>query len=123
MEDEVFIHIAKSIDTNISGFVKIWNTELPCIFTKMKTNFYSEVSGIPFTESTPNRFVRDDDSNYLMKTETEFIKVSSVKKLIKLLDDHSQELTEFAKEEKISGRSGAEMAKILDYYHTLEHDL
>ena len=60
-----------------------------------------------------------------MKSETEILNVSSVKKLIKLLDDHSQELTEFAKEEKIYGRSQSdtEMAKILDYFHALGNDL
>ena len=115
--------LIKSIDTNISGFVKIRNTELPCILTKMKIDFYSEVRGKAFVESKPDRFVRDDDTNYLMKTETEILKVSSVKKLINLLDDHSQELKEFAKKEKISGRNGEDMARILDYYHTLEHDL
>lgn len=125
MEDEVFIYIDKSIDTNISGFVRISNTELPCILTKMKVDFFKKAASLsPSVKSTPDRFVRIDDRNYLMITETEFLSVVSVRKLISLLD-HAQELTEFAKEEKIYGRSqsGAEMAKILDYYHTLGNDL
>ena len=84
--NEVFIYIDTSLDTNTSGFVKIRNTELPCILTKMKVDFFKKVtSRSPSVESAPDRFVRIDDSNYLMKTETEILEVSSVKKLIKLL--------------------------------------
>jgi hypothetical protein len=124
--DEVFIYIDTSRSADISGFVKIRNAELPCILTKMRIDFFKKViSRSPSVESSPDRFVRSDDSNYLMKTETEILKVSSVKNLINLLNDHSQELTEFANKEKISGRShsGGEMAKILDYYHALGKDL
>lgn len=125
LEDEVYIYIDKSIDMDIYGFVKISDTEFPCILTKMRIAFLKKViSRSPTVESAPDRFVRIDDRNYLMKSETEFLSASSVKILISLLD-HSQELTEFAKEEKIYGRSqsGNEMAKILDYYHTLGNDL
>jgi hypothetical protein len=128
MEDDVFIYIDKSEggSGSVFGFVELRNTKLPCILTKMKIDFYKKViSNSPTVKSESDRFVRDDDSNYLMKTETDIINVTSVKELINLLDDHSQELTDFAKEAKISNhsRNGEDMARILDYYHTLGHDL
>ena len=43
---------------------------------------------------------------------------------LKLLGDHSMELKQFAKEEKISANNGEELARLLDYYHELlEQDL
>ena len=123
IEDEVFIYLNRSFDPDISGFVKRWNAELPSILTKMKIDFYKRVSGQAFVESKPDRFERDTDKHYIMQSENEIIKINSVKKLIKLLGDHSSELSKFAKEEKISADNGEELAKLLDYYHELEQSL
>ena len=124
IEDEVFIYLNRSFDPDISGFVKRWNPELPAVLTKMKIDFYKKVSGQAFLDLKPDRFERDIDKHYIMKSENEIIEITSVKNLIKLLGDHSSELTDFAKEEKISGSNGIELAKLLNYYHELlEQDL
>lgn len=123
IENEVFIYLNRIFDADIAGFVKRWNSEFPFLLTKMKIVFFTSVTGLAFVESKPDRFERTADKHYLMQSENEIIKISSVKKLIKLLCDHSSELSKFAKEEKVSGGNGAELDKLLDYYHKLEQGL
>ena len=55
-----------------------------------------------------------------MKSENEIVKISSIKKLIKSLDSHAIELSDFAKKEKISANDLDELAKLLEFYNGLD---
>ena len=123
LEDEIFIYLEPSEERNVSGFVKSWSPELPGILTKMTIDFFEKVNAQPFEGSKPDRFVRSADQHYLMKSETEIIRITLVKDLIEILGDHASALSKFAKEEKISRANGAELAKLLDYYRALENYL
>ena len=116
--NEVFIYIKPSSEVEVSGFLKKWNSTYPAILTKMKISFYKESTEF-LGRIKPNRFVRDPDLHYIMKSGTEIIEITSVKDLIKALGSHSKELYEFAKAERISKNNGAELAKLVDYYHSL----
>jgi len=116
--DEVFIYIESSLETEISGFVKKWNSSYPAILTKMKTSFFKKTTET-FGGTEPHRFARDPDLHYLMKSDSEIIRITSVKDLIETLGAHSTELYKFAREEKVSKKNGAELAKLMDYYHSL----
>ena len=118
-----FIYINHHTNAEISGYVKLWNVGYPMLITKMRVDCYKKVSGQAFVESHPDRFERAPDKQYLVKSENEIIEITSTKKLIKLLEDHAQELTTFAKERKISGKDPAPMAKLLNYYHTIQQNL
>ena len=116
---EVFIYLEKSKTHHLSGFVKMMNAEVPAVVTKMKTEFLEKDDPKPYVKPKPDRFERIHDKHYIMKSETEIEKITSVKKLIKYLGDHNTELTKFAKKEKISANDEAELAMLLDYYHEL----
>ena len=88
----------------------------------MKTEFLEKEEPKPYVEAKPDRFERAYDKNFIMLSGSEIEKVSSVKKLIKLLGNHTSELTSFAKKEKISSGDAKEIARLLDYYHELGHD-
>ena len=67
----------------------------------------------------PDRFEKGANKYYIMKSVQEIEKVTSIKKLIKFLGDHNSELTKFSKEEKISASNDEELAKLVDYFHSL----
>ena len=120
VEDDVFIHIAKSSIYKVSGFVKLWNSNLPGIITKMRVDFLKKEKIKAIEESKPNRFERVADKHYIMKSNYEIEKISSIRKLIKYLGTHSNELTGFAQKGRISVNDPEELAKLLKYYHGLD---
>jgi len=118
--DEVFIYLDKSNQNTVTGYVKMWNSQLPAVITKMKVDFFEKEKPKPYVEPKPDRFERAQDKQYLMKSKSEIENISTVKKLIKSLGDHEAELTDFAKTEKISAGDPVELSKLLDYYNTLK---
>ena len=120
IENEIYIYIDKSMGAEVFGFVKKWNAKLPTVLTKMKIEFLNKEDPKPFEDTKPERFERAMDKHYIMKSKNEIVKVTSVKKLIKYLGTHTEELSIFAKEEKISAGDPEELAKLLEYYHELE---
>ena len=117
--DEVFICLSNpQFKTRKKGYVKMWNSGYPSVLTKMRTNCF-EYRGTPISEKKPTQFVRDKDVHYLMKSEDDIVLITTVQKLINVLEDHSEELSIFAEEENLSVSNGADVAKLLDYYHQL----
>ncbi|WKN45960.1 hypothetical protein [Tunicatimonas pelagia] len=102
---EAFIYLDESNNLDLSGFVRIWNSQFPAIVTKMSVGL-----------SVPLRFDRKDDQHYLIRSESDIVMVKSVEHLIYLLCYHSLELEEFAKQEKISSTNGAELAWLVERY-------
>lgn len=119
MDNQVFIYLEPISETHVSGFVISWNTELPTIITKMRTDFYGKENNL--FGYKPERFERDEDRHYIMNADGKIERIKSVKKLIKYLGTHQEELSRFAKEEKISANDPKELAKLLDYFQDLEH--
>ena len=58
---------------------------------------------------------------YIMNADGKIERIKSVKKLIKYLGSHQEELSRFAKKEKISANDPKELAKLLEYFQDLEH--
>ena len=121
-ESEVFIYLQKNEHHKVRGFAKLWNDEYPSILTKMKVEFFNKEKAQAFAEARPARFERAMDRHYLMENEDEIEIIGSVKKLIKSLGNHTSELSDFAKKEKVSASDAAELAKLLDYYHGLNKE-
>ena len=119
IDDEVFIYLKGKQENEVSGFVKIWNKDLPAVLTKMKSEFKEQEDVKPFEESKPPRFERAADRHYIMMSDTEVTRIGSVKKLIKFLGTHQNELSTFAKKEKVSSGDPEELAQLLDYFHSL----
>ena len=119
-ESEVFIYLQKNAHHKVRGFTKLWNDEYPSVLTKMKVEFFEKEKAQAFAESRPARFERAMDRHYLMRSKDEIEIISSVKKLIKSLGNHTSELSDFAKKEKISANDPEELKMLLDYYHELE---
>lgn len=120
MDNEVFIYLKRTPQQEVYGFVKKWNTGFPAVLTKMKIEFKKKEEVQAFAESKPDRFERAADRHFIMKSEEEIARITSIKRLIKYLGAHASELSSFAKREKISSGDAEELAKLLDYFHSLE---
>lgn len=119
MGDEVFVFVYNGkFNSRPSGFLKMWSAKTPSLLTKMKIYCFADPR-IPFTFPKPTRFERVKDEHYIMKSADKIIKITSVKKLINILGDHSAELTKVAEEENISVENGGDLSRLLDYYHQL----
>jgi hypothetical protein len=88
----------------------------------MKVEFFKREDPKPFDLAEPklDRLERAADRYYLMKSEHEIKRVTSVKKLIKYLGKYSSELTDYSNKEGFSGNDQEELVKLLDYYHELD---
>jgi len=115
-----FIYLEPNRKASVSGYVVRWNDELPTVVTKMRMGYFNKEIG---PVGKPKRFERDPDTHYIMNTHNEFEQIYSIKKLIKYLGSHKEELRSFVKKEKISASNPEELAKLLDYFQKLEQDL
>jgi hypothetical protein len=120
IDDQTFIYLKKKNKSEVSGYVRKWNESFPSVISKMQVKFMPKEEPRPFEEAEPDRFVRQNDKHYLLFADGEISEIKLVKKLIKLLGDHQNELTDFSKEKKVSKNDAEELSKLLDYYHSLE---
>jgi hypothetical protein len=120
IDDQTFIYLKKKNKSEVSGYVRKWNESFPSLISKMQVKFMPKEEPRPFEEAEPDRFVRQNDKHYLLFADGEISEIKLVKKLIKLLGDHQNELTDFSKEKKVSKNDAEELSKLLDYYHSLE---
>jgi hypothetical protein len=120
MGEYVFIYIEKQKKGKVDGFVRMWNTDFPSVVTKMETDFLKKEAAKPYVEPKPDRFKRAPNKHYIMISLAEIEKISSVKKLISTLGEHEEELSEFAKKEKVSSGNVEELVALVNYYHSLQ---
>jgi hypothetical protein len=120
IDDQTFIYLKKKNKSEVSGYVRKWNESFPSVISKMQVKFMPKEEPRPFEEAEPDRFIRQNDKHYLLFADGEISEIKLVKKLIKLLGDHQNELTDFSKEKKVSKNDAEELSKLLDYYHSLE---
>ncbi len=117
---EVFIYIVKEEKSPLSGFVKMWNTELPSVVTKMKVDYFDKEPPQPIVESKPARYERANDDHFLLLTNGQNYRITSVKKLIEYLGSHEKELSDYARKEKVSANKPSEMVAMVDYFKSLK---
>ncbi|MEM6841692.1 MAG: hypothetical protein AAF632_05670 [Bacteroidota bacterium] len=124
MGGEEFIYLDKDSNLGLSGFVKIWNDQFPAVVTKMSMGLSASatIREVTYDYTIPPRFERKDDRHYLMRSESNVVKINSAKHLIYLLCYYSSELEEFIKKEKISSSRGADLAWLIEHYRKVELD-
>ena len=118
--DDEFAYLKVHPNSEISGYVKVWNNEFPMLITKMKVDFVKEIKGKPFVITQSDHFERADDIHYVMKSEHEIARIISIKKLIKYLENYSTELINFAKNEHVSIKDPESIVRLLKYYRMVE---
>jgi hypothetical protein len=120
IDNTTFIYIPSEKHCPISGFVKLSGSELPAILTKYEAVFRNKEPAKPYGEPKPDRYERAMDRYYLLKADREVSAITSVKKLIKSMGDHEDELKTYAKEHKTSASDLEELIILVDFFHTLQ---
>ena len=67
----------------------------------------------------PAEFKRTPDSYYFKIGDGNLQEVKNIKSMISSLPDKQDEMTQFAKKEKISPRDGEELRRLVKYYNDL----
>lgn len=115
-----FIYLPEDKNEKVGGFVRLWSPELPSIITKMEIDFRKKEPAKPYVEPLPDRFEKGHDKHFLLTSTHEIEKITSVKKLIQAIGEHESELSDYAKQEKVSSGNIEELVKLMEYYHSLE---
>jgi hypothetical protein len=103
----------------MNGYLMVFAEGDVRLFSKLDMELTDRVPAKPMQDPIPRTFKRKTDTYYLLKGENELYKISSVKKLIQYLEVHQEELSIFAKTEKISARDPGELSELVDYYNSL----
>ena len=114
---EVLLFLDGKHNPTVSGIVKTWDHQFPTVLTKMNKYYYSATKNPGYAQVKPRRFERVDD-HFVWISEDRLMKVTSTKKLVRVLG-HSQELLAYAKKQKISSDNPVELMELLDYYKLL----
>lgn len=120
MNEYVFIYIKEQKKSKVKGFVRMWNEDYPTIVTKMETDFLKKEPAKAYVDPKPERFERAHDKHFIMKASSEIEKISSVKKLIVAIGAHEDELSAYAKKEKVSSGNVEELVGLVNYYHSIK---
>ncbi|MGD1893330.1 MAG: hypothetical protein ACFB15_22415 [Cyclobacteriaceae bacterium] len=81
LKDEVFAYIAESEDHELSGFVKMWDFQLPTVVSKMRVSNMAKLTDrYLFNKSNPVSFHRMRDEHYVMQSETEIYQIRGMKR-------------------------------------------
>lgn len=71
------------------------------------------------SSATPAKYVTLPDRFFYRFGNGELVKINSVKKMIAAFPDRQEELSQFAKKEKISAGKQAELVRLIQYYNSL----
>jgi hypothetical protein len=102
------------------GYLELLDSGKVTLFAK-KTILYREWQAPKALESgpTPAKYTRTADIYFFRISDGTVMRVESVKKLIENLPDKHEELTQFAKKEKLGIKEESDLKKLLKQYNSL----
>lgn len=102
------------------GYLELLDSGRVTLFAK-KTILYREWQAPKALESgpTPAKYTRTGDVYFFRISDGPVMRVESMKKLIESLPDKHNELTQFAKKEKLGIKEESDLKKLLKYYTSL----
>ena len=81
LEGDVFTYVAESKDYELSGFVKMWDFQLPTVVSKMSVSNMAKLTDkYLLNKSNPVSFHRMPDEHYVMKSEEEVYQIQGMKR-------------------------------------------
>jgi hypothetical protein len=105
---------------NGRGYFEVLASGKSSLLLKRSVEFKPEEGPKPIEGTiTPARFVRNQDSYYIVKGISEPVHVSNMKSLIHALGDKKQELEKYTDTEKLKRGSKENMIKVVEYYNSL----
>jgi len=103
----------------ITGFFKTLTTGKIDLLARLQVEFKEEQPAKAMFDPEPAKFTRRADQYYIKINGDIAQKISNTKKLIGLIGDHKNELSEYAKKEKISAGNESELIQFISFYNSL----
>jgi hypothetical protein len=104
----------------IPGFFKVLATGEIDLLAKYQVDFKEAQPAKALVLPEPAKFIRKDDQYYIKINGDDITqKISNIKKLIELIGDHKNELSDYAKKEKISVGNESELIQFISFYNSL----
>jgi hypothetical protein len=103
----------------ITGFFKMLATGTIDLLAKLQVDFKEEQPAKAMFDPEPAKFTRRADQYYIKINGDIAKKISNTKKLIDLIGDHKNELSDYAKKEKISASNEFELIQFISFYNSL----
>jgi len=103
----------------IPGFYKVLTTGKIDLLAKLQVDFKEKQPPKAMVDPEPAKFTRRADQYYVKINGDITQKISNIKKLIELIGDHKNELSEYAKKEKISAANESELIQFISFYNSL----
>lgn len=119
--EEIFVVEKYKLKGNLKyGYFKLLDSGRVTLLAKRVVIFkdYQEAKALE-SGPTPAKYTRAPDQFFLKIGEGELKKVDKLKEMIEAFPDKREELTDFAKREKISPRKEDEVRKLVGYYNSL----
>jgi len=104
----------------IPGFFKVLVTGEIDLLAQYQVDFKEEQPAKALVLPEPAKFIRKDDEYYIQINGDIAQKISNIKKLIELIGDHKNELSDYAKKEKISVGNESELIQFISFYNSLQ---
>lgn len=84
LEDEIFTYVEESQEHDLHGFVKMWDFEVPTIFTKIQRSVAVKDNPshphILYDYTNPVTIHPMRDEHFMMKSGTEFVRIRGLKR-------------------------------------------
>jgi hypothetical protein len=108
----------------MKGFLELLDSGKVTLLSKKVVTFDdAKRGGSPDGTDRPARYYRLADVFYYKIGNGEMKKVENIKTMIASLPDKQDELSQFAKKEKISPRKEKELVKLAQYYNSLDENI
>lgn len=118
-EDTFVVADYKEKGKIITGFFKMLATGKIDLLAKFQVEFKEAQPAKAMFDPEPAKFNRKEDQYYIKTNGDIAQKISNIKKLIGLIGDHENELSEYAKKEKISAGDESELIQFISFYNSL----
>ncbi len=106
-------------DVIIPKFFKILVSGEVSLLLKMEVDYIPEQAATAFLDARLAEFVRRPDDYFIIRHNNKPEKIQNLKKLIRSLEKHEDELLQFKKAEKISPRNEEELILFIEYFNSL----
>jgi len=117
---ETFVPLSHSTDSKKLGYFAVLDSGKVTLYSKKKIVFQPFKKGGKLDGSDqPAEFRKSPDTFYYQVGDGQLTEIDNIKTLISALPDKQDELSQYAKKEKISAKKEKDLVQFIKYYNSL----
>jgi hypothetical protein len=103
------------------GYFELFKSGKCTLAIKRTVEFKPSEGSKPIIGLQPAKFVKKPDIFYFVIDHSQAFKIENLKSVLDALQDQKQKIEDFIRQEKIKNTKKENLAKIVDYYNTLQN--